>query len=182
MNFYKEITLKNGKPCILRNAVASDTKEFIDYFLLAHSETDFLTTYPEESKLTLEEEEKFLDAMAESDREIELVAIVDGKLVASASNSIVRDRIKMRHRADFGISVIKEYWGLGIGHALTERCIEKAKEAGFTQLELEAVGENEGALSLYKKLGFVEFGRNPRGFLKKDGTYQELVSMRLELE
>ena len=68
------------------------------------------------------------------------------------------------------------------GAALTGACIDCAKEAGFRQLELEVVGENETAVRLYKKYGFVEYGRNPRGFLTRDGRWQELVLMRLELE
>ena len=44
------------------------------------------------------------------------------------------------------------------------------------------VGDNETAVILYKKYGFVEYGRNPRGFLTRDGRWQELVLMRLELE
>ena len=34
----------------------------------------------------------------------------------------------------------------GIGAALTDACIDCAKEAGFRQLELEVVGENETAV------------------------------------
>ena len=81
-----------------------------------------------------------------------------------------------------GISILREYWGQGIGAALTGACIDCAKKAGFRQLELEVVGENETAVRLYKKYGFVEYGRNPRGFLTRDGRWQELVLMRLELE
>ena len=72
--------------------------------------------------------------------------------------------------------------GMVIGAALTGACIDCAKEAGFRQLELEVVGDNETAVRLYKKYGFVEYGRNPRGFLTRDGRWQELVLMRLELE
>ena len=44
-----------------------------------------------------------------------------------------------------------------------------------------AVAENETAIEIYKKAGFVEFGRNPRGFKSRLTGYQKLVSMRLEL-
>ena len=80
-----------------------------------------------------------------------------------------------------GISILKEYWGLGLGKALTKACIQCAKEAGYTQLELNVVSENEAAVSLYKSFGFTEFGRNPRGFNSRISGYQELVYMLLEL-
>ena len=43
----------------------------------------------------------------------------------------IGSRYKVRHRAEYGISIAKEYWGLGIGQALTFACIECAKSAGY---------------------------------------------------
>ena len=91
-------------------------------------------------------------------------------------------REKTRHRAEFGISVDKAYWGLGIGRALTEACIECAKKAGYAQLELEVVAENRSAIGLYESVGFVEYGRNPKGFRSRLIGWQEVVLMRLETE
>ena len=70
---------------------------------------------------------------------------------------------------------------MGIGKALTEACIWCAREAGYTQLELEVVAENESEVAMYEKAGFVAFGRNPRGFNSRQTGYQEVISMRLEL-
>ena len=76
----------------------------------------------------------------------------------------------------------KAYWGLGVGRALTGACIECARTAGYVQLELMAVAENKAALALYKSVGFVEYGRNPKGFRSRSTGWQELVLMRLELK
>ncbi len=88
---------------------------------------------------------------------------------------------KVKHRATFGISVDIHYWHLGIGRALTRACIALAKQAGYLQLELEAVADNERALALYTSEGFVEYGRNPRGFISRLTGWQALVLMRREL-
>ena len=181
MQYKKEILLKNGKPCLLRNAVPADSGAYCAYFRQSHSETDFLTTCPDESDPRAEREAEFLSQQMESPTNIEICAFVDGILIGSAGNNKLRDRRKLRHRAEFGISILKPYWGLGIGTALTEACIECAKAAGFLQLELEVVADNTAALGLYKKLGFVEYGRNPLGFLNFDGQFQELILMRLML-
>ncbi len=117
----------------------------------------------------------------ESTDEIELLAEVDGAVVGSAGIGCVGRREKTRHRARFGISVDKAYWGLGIGRAMTEACIECAKTAGYVQLELEAVAENEHALALYRSVGFAEYGRNPKGFRSRISGWQAVVLMRLEL-
>lgn len=107
---------------------------------------------------------------------------MDGVVVGNAGITSLGTRYKVRHRAEFGISILREFWGLGIGKALMSACISCAKEAGYEQLELEVVAENTSAVALYKKAGFVEFGRNPKGFKSRISGYQELVSMRLELD
>jgi ribosomal protein S18 acetylase RimI-like enzyme len=63
----------------------------------------------------------------------------------------------------------------------TAACIQCAREEGYGQLELNVVAENDRALSLYRSLGFVEFGRNPQGFHSRTSGYQELVYMLLKL-
>ena len=59
--------------------------------------------------------------------------------------------------------------------------IEAAKSAGYTQIELDVVKENERAINLYKTLGFVEYGENERGFKNKEGEYHSLILMKLVL-
>ena len=44
------------------------------------------------------------------------------------------------------------------------------------------MAENERAIALYQSEGFVEYGRNPRGFRSRQTGWQELVLMRLELD
>ena len=70
---------------------------------------------------------------------------------------------------------------MGIGRVLMESCIDCARRAGYAQLELEVVAGNERAVSLYRRAGFEEYGRNPRGYRSAAAGYQELVHMRLEL-
>ena len=57
--------------------------------------------------------------------------------VGIAGIGAIGTKYKVRHRAEFGISVAKEYWGLGIGKALMTACIECARAAGYIQLELK---------------------------------------------
>lgn len=123
----------------------------------------------------------FLKAKTESSNEIEIIAVIDGKIAGTAGIDALGNKYKTKHRAEFGIGIAKEFWGLGIGRALTEACIECAKEAGYTQLELDVVSDNASAISLYKKVGFVEYGRNPKGFNSRISGYQELIYMKLDL-
>jgi RimJ/RimL family protein N-acetyltransferase len=164
MEYHKTITLKDGRACTLRNGTAEDGQALLKIFNLTHTQTDYLLTYPEEHSYTAEDEAELLRRKTDSADEIELLAFVDGAIVGSAGVTCVGRKEKIRHRAEFGISVDKAYWGLGVGRALTKACIECAKRAEYAQLELEVVAENRSAIALYESVGFVEYGRNPKGF------------------
>lgn len=181
MKYEQTILLKNGKEAVIRNGDELDGNDVFDVFNRTHGETDYLLTYPNENSFDSEQEAQFLKEKAISPNEIELVAIVDGKIAGTAGIESVGEKYKVKHRAEFGIGILKEYWGLGLGKALTKACIQCAIDAGYEQLELNVVAENKRALSLYRSLGFIEYGRNPRGFNSKISGYQELVYMLLEL-
>lgn len=181
MKYTQQIVLKNGKTAVLRNGEEADGSAVLENFNLTHAETEYLLSYPDENTFTSEKEGQFLKQKAESANEIEIVALVDGKVAGTAGIGAVGANYKVRHRAEFGVGVLKEYWGLGIGRALLEACIQCAKEAGYAQLELTVVAENERAIALYQKAGFVEYGRNPRGFNSRISGFQEIVYMLLEL-
>ena len=181
MEYKKMIILKDGRTCTLRNGTEKDGKAVLDIFVLTHEQTDYLLSYPEESDITPEQEGQYLKRKTESPYEIEILAEVDDRVVGLAGIDSMGSKYKVCHRADFGISVDVDYWGLGIGYALMEACIACAKKAGYEQMELNVVAENVRAVNMYQKAGFVEFGRNPKGFRSRLSGYQELVYMRLEL-
>lgn len=180
MQFEKSVVLKNRMVCLLRNAVSDDAVDVAAIYLLTHMETDYLLSYPEESP-SEEKERVFLTALENSGNALEILAYIDGRIVGEAGIHPIGSKGKICHRASFGVSVSKEYWGLGIGRALTEACLECAKKAGYLQIELEVVAENRAALALYQSVGFVEYGRNPKGFLSRQNGWQTLILMRLEL-
>ncbi len=181
MKYTKTITLKNGKEALLRNGDHADGAAVFEVFNITHEETDYLLSYPDENSFDPEQEAAFLAEKTKSPNEIEIVAVVDGRIVGTAGIEAVGSKYKLRHRAEFGISVLKEFWGLGLGRAFANACIECAKEAGYYQLELNAAAENTRAVSLYKSLGFEEYGRNPAGFNSRISGFQEVVYMLLKL-
>lgn len=181
MKYNQVIKLKNGVECCLRNGTESDGQAVFDNFNLTHGETDYLLSYADEHSFDVIQESQFLKEKSESRNEIQIVAVVDNAIVGTAGISAIGAKYKVRHRAEFGISIAKEFWGLGIGQALTTACIECARAAGYIQLELTVVADNVRALSMYKKAGFVEYGRNPKGFNSRIAGFQEVIYMRLEL-
>ncbi|MGN0466502.1 MAG: GNAT family N-acetyltransferase [Lachnospiraceae bacterium] len=181
MKYNKKILLKNGMECCLRNGMESDGQLVLENFNLTHEQTDYLLSYPDENSFTAILESQFLKEKSESENEIEIIAIVNNVVVGTAGIEAVGNKYKVQHRAEFGVSVAKEFWGLGIGRALMDACIECAKKAGYVQLELNVVAENKRAISMYEKAGFKEYGRNPKGFRSRITGFQEVLYMILEL-
>ena len=181
MKYLKRIKLKDGRECILRNGEEHDGQAVLANFILTHEQTNYLLSYPDENTMTAEQEAEFLKAKTESSNEIEILAEVDGVIAGLAGIDAIVRREKIRHRADFGISVDRQYWDLGIGTALMNACIDCAREAGYEQIELSVVAENKSAIAMYRKAGFEEYGRTPRGFKSRLTGYQDLVYMRMEL-
>ena len=181
MEYRKEIELKDGRTCVLRHGTAADAEAVLDVFVRTHGESDYLTSYPDEIAFTLEQEAAYLKSKAEDPCELELLAEVDGRIVGTAGIDRVGKYDKVKHRASFGISVAREYWGLGVGRAMTRACIECARSVGYAQLELDVIAENKSARALYESVGFSEYGRNPKGFRSRLTGWQEIVLMRREL-
>ena len=182
MQYYNTIRLKDGRTCVLRNGTAADAEAVLENFLLTHGETDFLTSIPAEITMTPAQEAEYLRGRTERPDEIEIIAELDGRVVGTAGIDRIGRYQKVRHRCGFGVSVARAWWGLGIGRALTEACIACARAAGYLQMELEVVAENRAARALYESVGFVEYGRNPRGFRSDRSGWQENILMRLELQ
>lgn len=54
--------------------------------------------------------------------------------------------------------------------------MEQGKALGYGILQFNAVVKsNEAALHLYQKLGFTRLGVIPRGFLMKDGSFEDII-------
>ncbi len=181
MKYNRTILLKDNRECCLRNGGEGDGQAVFESFRLTHSQTDYLLSYPDENSYTGAQEDELLKQKSESEDEAEILAVVGNMVAGTAGIEKIGAKYKVRHRARLGISVAREFWGLGIGGALLNACIECAKNAGYEQLELTVVAENIRAISMYTKAGFVEYGRNPKGFKSRTAGFQELVYMRLEL-
>lgn len=173
----KEILLKNGRACLLRLAEASDAEMLLEYLKATSGETPYMIRGPEEVRTSLEEEAEFIRKNRENPRALHLLAFVDGAFAGSCSFAPDSERLRMRHRCTVGISLYREFWGMGVGTALMEEILTGAKAAGFEQAELDVVSGNAPAVGLYRKMGFETTGTIPRAFKYKDGTYADFLFM-----
>lgn len=172
---------KNGISYTLRSPEAADAAQMITYLKIQAEETDFGLSYPEELNFTVKDEEDFISNYAADQGSIMISAYDGDRLVGNANLSCVMDRKKTKHRATFGIAILKSEWGQGLGKKILTELITYAKQAGYEQLELEVVSTNASAVALYKKLGFVVYGERPHSLKLKSGNYYGELLMVLDL-
>ncbi|MGE5073951.1 MAG: GNAT family N-acetyltransferase [Anaerolineae bacterium] len=112
---------------------------------------------------------------------------VDGyySLLACAGNDVVGElglitfpnAPRRRHAARIGMAVRDDWQGKGAGTALMQATVDFAENwLNIMRLELEVFTDNEPAIRLYKRFGFVIEGTMPCfGF--RDGKYVDVYAM-----
>lgn len=172
--------LKDGREIHIGLAQKEHAKDMIEYMNIVGGESDHLLSGANEFNISIEDEENWIESINSSESSILLIAKDKEKIVGIASLiSPTKDRIA--HQSEVGISLRKDYWGLGIGTAMMEDLIQFARENNQTEIiHLGVKADNAPAIALYKKLGFVEIGRYPK-FFKIKGEYFDEILMNLDL-
>lgn len=123
--------------------------------------------------LTLEQVRKQIAEMPDTMHSF--VAEVDGRVVGQISLHLRRGR--RAHCAEIGMMVHDDYQGRGIGTRLMEAIIDLADGwLGLQRLELEVYPDNEPAVRLYRRFGFVEEGRR-RAAAWRNGAFTDTLIM-----
>ena len=173
----KEIELKDGTTCILRSPEEHDAEKMIEYLKMTSEETYFMTRCPKEINMTIAKEIELIKDNLNSNTDMMIAAFVNNELAGNVGISCVRNHIKLKHRAVFGISIKENYWNNGIGNALLREVIEQARVIGYEQIELGVFSDNVKAKELYKKYGFEVWGNMKNAYKLKDGTYRDEIMM-----
>src|SRR6195952_5118992 len=85
-------------------------------------------------------------------------------------------RPSQAHRGVFGVGLLPQFRGQGIGTKLTRSALAAARAHGLHRVELTGRESNAGAIELYKKEGF-EIEGLQRDAVLVDGVYENMVCM-----
>jgi RimJ/RimL family protein N-acetyltransferase len=177
----RKFLLKDGRTCVLKPNSPEYAQEMLDYLRKTSAETEYLLRYPDEVRFTLEGEKEILGSLLENPYAIMMIATVDGKVAGNGSVNGIGDKRKIQHRCSLAIALYEEFWGLGIGTAMIDYMAELAGQTGWKQMDLEVVAENEQAIALYKKCGFIETGRRHNALKFDDGSFHDEILMYKDL-
>ncbi|MBI3212004.1 MAG: GNAT family N-acetyltransferase, partial [Simkania negevensis] len=99
------------------------------------------------------------------------------KKVCGCANLYIQTIEKLKHQSLFVIIVDEAYRGQGIGTLLIKTLMKRAKEKFSIELLHLEVYQGNPAISLYKRLGFTQYGSHPRFLKDAEGKYYDKILM-----
>ncbi len=121
----------------------------------------------------LETAKRWLEGLGPDD--VQIVAELEGTVVGSAG--IQRGKGRQVHVGFLGIGVHDDHVGRGIGTALMAALVDTADDwMDLKRLDLTVFTDNERAVALYRRFGFVEEGVR-RAYAFREGRYVDALQM-----
>ena len=153
-----------------RVAVPGDAVGLLLHQKKVGGETDNLSFDGSTFNISPEREARFIERFSKNDRDVMFVAVKDGEIVG---NGIIEcERVKRyNHRATLSITVIRDFWGLGVGSRLMEMMIDFARKKNIDVISLEVRADNYRAVKLYQKFGFETIGTYKKYFKINEEFY-----------
>lgn len=177
----KYVQLKNGQKLLIRKAKPDDAPKIIAYIDQIGDETEYLTFGRGEFGITEEQEAKFIEAVLKLDNQLMICAIVEGRVVGLL-NFAGGSRPRTKHTGEFGVSVLKKYWRMGIASELITYLLKWAKGTDLvSKVNLRVRSDHKGAIKLYESFGFVYEGTVTREFYI-NGKFYDSIHMGLEID
>jgi ribosomal protein S18 acetylase RimI-like enzyme len=137
----------------IRSAVPKDALHLSEVRLQIDGETENMDRERGEAFIDKLGFEKLIKTDDEHPRKLFLVAEVENRIVGF-SRCEGNDLKRTMHKVEFGVCIIKNYWGYGIGRNLLKESISWANSIGIKKMQLSVLETNINAIELYKSLGF----------------------------
>ncbi|MBL1223771.1 GNAT family N-acetyltransferase [Enterococcus sp. BWR-S5] len=166
----------------IREAIPDDAAQVARVLQQVGGETPYLVMDGKGAAFDVEEmAHNFADLYA-SENNVLMVAIIDEQIVGTASVSASAKK-RMEHLGEVGISILKEYWGFGLGYAMMMALVDWASESGvIRRLELTVQERNTRAIKLYEKVGFQTEAIMHRGAKTDENEFLDVRLMSLMID
>ncbi len=172
-----------GRKVVFRWPRLSDARDLMKYrnSLVSERPPVLPITKPD---MTLEKEKKYLKKIFKAMKKntaAMLIIEVDGKFAASlhAKKTDPNSSI-LNHIVEIGLGLYKEFRGMGLGHAIMEMLEHvSTKHLKAQIIMLWVFGYNKKARSLYRKHGYKETGKIPKGIKYKGKYYNDMLMCKV---
>ncbi|MCM3783497.1 GNAT family N-acetyltransferase [Neobacillus mesonae] len=161
---------------VIRSAIVEDAAELSELRLRIDGETEHLDREKGEAVIDGPGFERIIMEDSENSRHLFLAAVVNDRIVGFSrceGSSLKR----FSHKVEFGVGVVREFWGYGIGKNLLKVSMAWADSMNIKKMTLNVTETNDKAIRLYKKLGFEIEGVLKQDKLLSDGKYYDTMIM-----
>ncbi len=167
---------------IIREARIDDAAKLLAYLEQVGSESENLTFDAKGLPFSEQQEREYLDRRMCSHNNITLLAM-EGERIIGSLGVDTPPFVRLCHRGEVGISVLKECWGQGVGSALLGGMFAWLKDCptGLRKLDLSVREDNLQAIALYQKFGFKKEGKVSR-LVAIEGVFYNGITMGLLLD
>ncbi|UXH44097.1 GNAT family N-acetyltransferase [Rossellomorea vietnamensis] len=163
-------------PYIIRSAREEDAKKLSEVRLQIDGETENMDRVKGEAYIDEPGFKHIIREDTESPRNLFLVCEVEDR-IAGFSRCEGKSLKRIAHKVEFGVGVLQEFWGYGIGKNLLKMSIRWADDNDIKKITLNVLETNEKAIMLYKNNGFEVEGVLKSDKLLSDGRYYDTVVM-----
>ncbi|PFI25104.1 GNAT family N-acetyltransferase [Bacillus cereus] len=166
---------------VAKEVDAESIMEIRKEIILSESTTKFFIVSPNKVPNDIDAEREKIRKSNEKGN-LYIVYEVDGEVVGFLL--FTRYELeRLRHAGTMGMGIREVYCNQGIGTKLIKFLISWAKgQKGLEKICLGVVSINDRAIKVYKRMGFVEEGRQRKQIKYEDGSYGDDVLMGFYIE
>jgi RimJ/RimL family protein N-acetyltransferase len=169
----EQIVAQDGRRWIMRRARPTDGRALAGLFARVRAEGRWLITSPE--AVSQPSEAYWISELIRASEHLALVAEADGEVVGNVLVSVDRG-VATEHIGVLSI-VIDEGWReVGVGSALVAGAQRWARERGLRKLSLGVFPDNDRAIAVYERSGFVREGLRRMQY-RTSGRFRDEVLM-----
>ncbi|WLR47247.1 GNAT family N-acetyltransferase [Halobacillus litoralis] len=161
---------------VVRVAQEADAQALSQVRLQIDGETEYLDREPGEGYLSEADLEELINRDRAKPNRLFLVAESKGAIIGF-SRCAGSDLIRLSHQVEFGVGVLKDYWGYRVGKELLQQSIRWAEGNGMLKITLRVLETNEKAMEMYQRFGFEVEGVLKKDKRLSDGNYYSTILM-----
>lgn len=160
----------------IRSSVESDAKVLSELRLKIDGETENLDRESGEAFIDEAGFKQLIETDTTESRNLFLVAVVDNVIVgfSRCAGTYLK---RFSHKVEFGVCVLKEFWGYGIGKNLLTESIGWADANNISKITLNVLETNTLAIEMYQGLGFEIEGTLKNDKVLSNGKYYNTILM-----
>ncbi|KMN45985.1 GNAT family N-acetyltransferase [Bacillus sp. LK2] len=166
----------NGLEYTIRSAIKQDAEQLSKIRVQIDGETENMDREQGEGFIDTKGFQGIIETDSEKTKNLFLVAEVHNRIVGF-SRCEGSDLNRLSHKVEFGVCILKEFWGYRIGKEFLQESISWVDTNEVKKIVLQVLETNEKAIQLYEKFVFGVEGVLKNDKRLSDGKYYNTVIM-----